>query len=170
MAREWYSWWTCGIQTWPQPRDRHWTTSSPLGAERELRGEKGQQFPFVLTVWDECKGKDRVLRTWVSSSSIRTFTLTFPIGTASVETSMYRHYCTLSVFTELFKSNHSKNLLVNCAWDDALAFILFLQFSCRVTFIPSECHSIISPKALTVNPTWKCTFCQAWSLQPGRIV
>ncbi len=122
---------------------------------------KGSTISIVLTVWDECKGKDRVLRTRVSSSSIRTFTLTFPIGTASVETSMYRHYCTLlSVFTELFKSNHSKNLLVNCAWEDALAFTLFLQFSCRVTFIPSECHSIISPKALTVNRTWKCTFCQ----------
>lgn len=64
------------------------------------------------------------------------FTLTFPIGTASVETPMYRHYCTLSMFTDLLKSNHSQNLLVNCAWDKAHAFMLFLQFSSRVTLYP----------------------------------
>lgn len=41
MAQESYSWWTSGIQTWQQLKDRRWTTSLPLDAEGRKKWRKG---------------------------------------------------------------------------------------------------------------------------------
>lgn len=94
---------------WPESRVHGGPVASKRGSSRKTgtglhlhpwtlkeswEKKKGLTISIVLTVWDECKGKDRVWRASVSSSSIRTFTLTFLLGTASVETPMYRHYCT----------------------------------------------------------------------------
>lgn len=61
-AQELFSWWTCGIRTWLQPKDRLWTTSSPLAAEEEQQWAKGQIFPLYQQNESSAKGKTRVWR------------------------------------------------------------------------------------------------------------